>query len=110
MKIQFNNGNVQTCPGSIGNLFIAGGLAKQVYDAAAARPRGNADWTIGRALDDKGTLCVTANCSHCNQVLKFMNPKSPVFSHCGQKEACPAHVIAAIEKIRKDEERARASR
>lgn len=46
MKIKFNNGAIQTTRGDVGCLFVAAGLAHEIFDAPPARP---VRWSVYRS-------------------------------------------------------------
>src|ERR1700723_2176755 len=104
MKIRFHNGAIQTTEGKFGVLFIAAGLAVEVFDQPAARPNIPTHWFVG--IDQNtGANYIQGNHNipqHADGsgTVRFVGKDAAkqIFYHCGKAEAVPAEIAEAFAR------------
>jgi hypothetical protein len=104
MKIRFHNGAIQTTEGKFGVLFIAAGLAVEVFDQPVARPNIPTHWLVG--IDSRtGQKYIQANHNipahgDGSGTVRFVgkNAGKQIFYHCGKAEAVPDSIVAEFER------------
>jgi len=105
MKIRFNNGAVQTARGDVGILFVAAGLAQEVFDVAP-KPIIPTVWGAGTVMET-GEAYIIATCqnglcasSHNTHRAFGPNATKTLFYHCGKGESCPPEIAKKFESLR----------
>jgi hypothetical protein len=92
MKLRFNNGTVQTCQGNIGCLFVAAGLAQEIFDTPPAL---HAAWSAGKDGFNRPYIEVKRG----SESMRFLGPKAENPVYFGEK--CPADVAALFQDLLK---------
>jgi hypothetical protein len=87
MKLRFNNGAIQTCQGNIGVLFIAAGLAQEIFDAPP--PALRAEWSAGVDIYSRTPYIETKKGS---ERMRFIGPNAAKQVYFGEK--CPVDIAA----------------